>query len=332
MSTLAAKPSLASITSSEGRQTQRWLIGPWFDLLLVANLGWPLLVLLQLGEGFTGQPGLQFWQIYYVTTPHRWITLALVFLDRERFQQRRGLFLGLAAGMTALCLGVRFSTGTLTCLLAIDYVWNAWHFASQHHGIYRIYGRLSDSAQPTGLTLEKWGMRVFLLYVILRMASATWSDTSWEDQLRWIDCLILVVPVGLILRDLLQLGAARIARLSYLLSVCVLYLALLWAVHERRLGLVLSLATASALFHAIEYLALVTWSVRGRHATRGDSMGMLGYLVPRWTIAMALFVLILGAGGWLMDQRFLEVWLTINVIVAFLHYTYDGLIWRRKAA
>ena len=40
----------------------------------------------------------------------------------------------------------------------------------------------------------------------------------------------------------------------------------------------------------------------------------------------------LGAGGWLMDQRWLEVWLTLNVIVAFLHYAYDGVIWRRRAA
>ena len=111
-----------------------------------------------------------------------------------------------------------------------------------------------------------------------------------------------------------------------------LYSGLLWAVHERRLGLVLALATASALFHAIEYLFLVSWSVRQRHAGLGSRMGLLGYLVPRWGLALGVFVVVLGAGGWLMDQRFLEAWLLINVIVAFLHYAYDGLIWRRRAA
>jgi hypothetical protein len=45
-----------------------------------------------------------------------------------------------------------------------------------------------------------------------------------------------------------------------------------------------------------------------------------------------VFVLVLGAGGWLMDQRFIQAWLFVNVIVAFLHYAYDGLIWRRRPA
>jgi hypothetical protein len=61
-------------------------------------------------------------------------------------------------------------------------------------------------------------------------------------------------------------------------------------------------------------------------------MGVLGYLVPRWGLALTVFVVILGAGGWFMDQRYLEAWLTINVVVAFLHYAYDGLIWRRRQA
>jgi ABC-type Fe3+ transport system permease subunit len=104
---------------------------------------------------------------------------------------------------------------------------------------------------------------------------------------------------------------------------------LLWAVHERRLGLVLALATASALFHALEYLTIVSWSVRQRHTHLGNTMGILGMLVPRWGIALGLFVLILGVGGWLMDQYLLRAWLFLNVVVAFLHYAYDGLIWRR---
>ena len=47
---------------------------------------------------------------------------------------------------------------------------------------------------------------------------------------------------------------------------------------------------------------------------------------------LPVFVLVLGAGGWLMDQRLLEVWLFLNVVVAFLHYAYDGLIWRHRSA
>jgi hypothetical protein len=63
----------------------------------------------------------------------------------------------------------------------------------------------------------------------------------------------------------------------------------------------------------------------------GDRIGLLAYFVPRWGFALALFVLILGIGGWLMDSWFVEFWLFLNVVVAFLHYAYDGLIWRRRS-
>lgn len=307
-----------------------WLVGPRFDLLFIANIAWPLLLLLQLGDGFSGREGLRFWQLYYITTPHRWITLLIVFSDRGRFRERRVAFLALAACAIVLCLGVRLTTGALTCLLAIDYIWNAWHFASQHHGIYRIYSRRAGPLPTSGQTLEKWSMRGFLLYVILRVASATWSDATWEPIFATADWFALLVPIGLVVRDVSLPRGNSAGRTTYLISVCCIYVSLLWAVHERSFGLLLALSTASALFHAIEYLALVSWSVRQHHTTQSNEMGVLSYFVPRWGTALALFMVILGAGGWLADQRYVEAWLTINVIVAFLHYAYDGLIWRRR--
>jgi hypothetical protein len=193
-----------------------------------------------------------------------------------------------------------------------------------------VYDRLGGSVPAAGAAAEKWSMRGFLLYVILRVATATWPDSGWDESLAVLDWLVLVVPVWLLAREFSRPGSEWHGRRIYLLSVIALYLSLLWAVHERELGLVLTLATASALFHAIEYLAIVTWSVRQRHSSLADRMGLLGYFAPRWGIVLALFVVILGAGGWLMDQEYLEEWLFINVVVAFLHYSYDGLIWRRR--
>src|SRR5262249_42745173 len=94
VSTITAEPSIQASPKPKAPPAKRWLFGPWVDALLIANIAWPLLVLLQAGEGFGSRPGLQFWQVYYVTTPHRWITLAIVFLDRERFRERRRMFLG----------------------------------------------------------------------------------------------------------------------------------------------------------------------------------------------------------------------------------------------
>jgi hypothetical protein len=327
-----ASATLPTTDAAAGPPARRWLVGPWFDALFVANVAWPLFVLAQADDGFGGKASVQFWQLYYVTTPHRWITLLIVFFDRGRLSERLGTFVALAAAAVGFCLGVRLSTGALTCLLAIDYVWNAWHFAAQHHGIYRIYGRLGGPAAPPPSGSEKVVMRGFLLYVILRVATATWPSGGWQRAFQTSDVAVALLPAWLIGRDLLSSGFRLPGRLAYLISVSALYLGLLWAVHQQRHGLVLALATASALFHAIEYLTLVSWSVRARHSAHADRMGLLGVLVPRWGIALGVFVVVLGAGGWLLDQWFVELWLFLNVVAAFLHYAYDGLIWRQRAA
>lgn len=310
--------------------TRHWLVAPWFDSLLIANVAWPLLLLMQWREGFEGRAGLQFWQVYFVTTPHRWITLAIVFLDRERFHARRTLYLGFLVVIVAACSAVRWGTGALTCLLAIDYVWNAWHFAAQHQGIYRIYGRLNGASPGWRAIVERWAMRLFLLYVTLRVAIATWSDTGWESTFQTMDWLVPVVPLTLLIRDAVFSTRIVTGQTVYLLSVSTLYLSLLWAVNTHRPAIALSLTTASALFHALEYLSIVSWNVHNREAAHGERLGWLGVVASQWAAALCGFLVILGAGAWLCDQYWREQWLYLNVIVAFLHYAYDGVIWRHR--
>jgi len=320
----------ASVSLHPARKPGGWLVGPVFDSVFLANLAWPLVLLVQLVWGFDAQDGLRFWQVYFVTTPHRWITLPLVFLDRERFRERPAAFLGVAGAIMAVCLGVRLSTGALTCLLTIDYLWNGWHFAAQHHGIYRIYGRLADPDRVAGLRWEKLLMRLFLLYVVVRVAGTTWSHSRLEQALRSVDWVVAAIPLWLVAVDVAQYQTGRAGRVLYGASVCSLYLAMLWAAHTERPGLVLMLTTASALFHAIEYLALVGWAVERRHGNRTNEPTLLARVAPCWGLTLAMFLVILGLGGWLLDQHLLQFWLTVNVVVAFMHYAYDGMIWKYR--
>lgn len=311
---------------------RNWLVDPWFDLFFIINVAWPLLLVVQWSDGFQGRAGLQFWQVYFVTTPHRWITLAIVFLDRQRFQQRPKVFVAWLAIIVAGCAAVQLSTGTLTCLLAVDYAWNAWHFAAQHHGIYRIYCRLTDTAAGWPVFIERWVLRLFLLYVTLRVAIATWSNSEWQPIFDVADWLVPAGPLALLLRDCVSFQRVSVGRLAYLLSISALYGSLLWAVHTRRPAVVLSLTTASAMFHAVEYLAIVTWSVQRRDELSRRSMGWLGMLASQWLIVLASYLMVLGSAAWFMDQMWTQAWLFLNVIAAFLHYTYDGLIWRHRPA
>ncbi len=309
-----------------------WILGPVLDSLFISNVLWPLLLLLQHDDGFEGRSAVQFWQIYFITTPHRWITLVLVLLDHKRYRQQSTIFVGIAVLVVLVCVGVRIATGALTCLLAVDYVWNAWHFAAQHHGIYRIYARMTSgiTTSEVAIQIQKWLLRSFLLYVILRIASSTFADIAIERWTSIADWCVLLIPAFLLVSELRTPSSGSMGRRLYLLSVIGIYSCLLWAVHTHRPALTLSLATASAWFHASEYMSVVGWHVQKRAAADGSDASLLNWLAPRWIIAVLMFAVVLGSSAWMFEHQFLETWMLVNVIIAFLHYAYDGFIWKSR--
>lgn len=305
----------------------RWILSPAFDLLFVSNLMWPILFWIGFESNLAGHSSLQFWQIYFVTTPHRWITLIVVWGDWNRFREQRTLFVAITGAVVVICVTLQGLTGALTCLMAIDYVWNAWHFASQHHGIYSIYERKADPARG-GSSLEKWAFRLPLLYIISRIVGWSWQFEKLDQVFLQLDWAVGGLLVLTVVPTWIKTSTSWPQKL-YLTSVFSLYLALLAAVHFSRPDMVLVLSTCSALFHATEYLAVISWNVKDRES-REHSAGPIRGFAPLWLFFLALFVIALGTAGWFADKYWLKVWLTLNVIMAFLHYSYDGLIWRRR--
>ena len=315
---LAAAPKLGNPGS--------WIVSPLFDLFFFANLLW-LLALLPGFVSAEGTPHVEFWQLYFLTTPHRWITLVLVATDPERREGRTWLFIVIAILAAVLVLGAWLVTGAFVCLLLIDYIWNGWHFASQHAGILRIYSRKSGGGRAW---LESTGLRVFIFYTIARTAG--WS-TGWLedvdhglDLLYGLDLLMLGLPVILLAVELSGGLSRRIGKLIYLASVCGVYAALLLALRGHHTILILALTAASAAFHAVEYLALVTHYAWRRSAR--DEENVFASMAQRWLAFLATYLVLLGLGAWLMEGR--QWWLGLNLWAAFLHYAYDGLIWKLR--
>src|SRR5262249_47166092 len=163
---------------------------------------------------------------------------------------------------------------------------NGWHFAAQHAGILRIYARKSPGGSPW---LERHGLRLFLCYVIARTAGWT---TGWlEDApaalrgVAAVDAGALLLPLTLVALELAA-RPLRTATLAYLAGVCGLYSALLLALAADAKALVLALTTATAVFHATEYLALVTYYARRRAAS--GSPGWFQRLARAWPGCLAL--------------------------------------------
>lgn len=307
-----------------------WIVSPAFDLLFLANLGWLLLLL----PGFASRAGTaaDFWTLYYLTLPHRWVTLVLVAADADRREGRTRKLAVIAAAAAVVVAVAAVSTETLLCLAVVDFVWNAWHFGSQHAGVLRMYTRKVGGGSAW---LERWGVRLFVTYAAIRAAGWT---TGWlegdAEALAWLraaDLGMLAVPAALLLTNAAGLTRDRVGKFAYLLSLCSLYAGFLTALSLGRVEWVVVFAAAGSLFHAVEYLAVVTHYARRRETVGGD--GPFRIVARYWLLFLGAYVLVLGSAGvWLADPAHgvAPAWAAVNLWAAFVHYAYDGMIWKLR--
>jgi hypothetical protein len=316
----------AAVTPAGPPGRRGWVVSPGFDLLFLANVLWPVALLPHVG-GAAGP--LTVWQLYFLTTPHRWLTLVLVAADPDRREGRDRLFLGLAALAAGAVLAVYLSAGNFACLVLIDLVWNGWHFGSQHAGVLRMYGRKAGGGWPW---LERHGVRLFVFYLALR--APAWvtgllrPDPYLYDAVRVLDLVVLAVPVTLLAANLADLTRDRLGKLAYLVSVCVLYSGFLLAVRAEDGPLALGFALGSAVFHATEYLAVVTAYAWRR--TSGGSAGRFRAMATNWLVVLSVFAVGLGTFAALWGTAAGQLWVGLNLTAAFLHYAYDGMIWKLR--
>jgi hypothetical protein len=317
-----------------------WLVSPSFDLFFLACLFWPIIAVVVMAAGAQSalHIELDFWQQYLLATAHRWITLVIVFGDRERLEERPRAFLGLAAFFLLAIVGVWAGLGTdgLLLLFAIDYFWNAWHFAAQHSGIARIYERVAQPGPLGNALLEKTVLRVFVVAMFFEMFALAVDDKlparrmllPVAQAIHGCGLWLLALPGWLIVRECWNYQPARVGRLVYMTSICTVYSCLLVASQYEMPSLVAGFALAITFIHATEYLAIVSWSVKKRHG-RTES-GIWSYLVPRWTAALVIFMIALGGSMILLSRHQYLVFTLLTVLVSFLHYAYDGMIWKGK--
>jgi hypothetical protein len=331
----AAAPRAAPAPRTATNPARGWLLSPWLDRLVVANLAWPLLALLVTLAWADGPLG--FAQLYFISSPHRWITLVLVFGDRTKFRAQPARFatVGVAllvagAALVALSPLHPRAASSLTLLMMLDYVWNAWHFGAQHGGIARIYGRTSGvEMSEAEIAFEKQAIRALVLWVFLRLAVSTGVDGPYGTDLgalgHWIGWLdpVLVVPALVVLaREWRRAPRSVGGRLPYLTSAIAIYLAQLAAIRSGADGLAAALFFAAAVFHAGEYLAICHW------ATRKKTEGAWKHPAARGASGVLAFMAVVGVANAVVGTHWASAWALLTLLVSLLHYGYDGMIWR----
>ena len=307
-----------------------WVVSAPFDLLVLANVCWPLLLL----PGFSTntETSVDFWQVYYLTLPHRWITLFLVFADPDRRADRTWLLVSMSLVSAGVISGAYLGSGAFLCLGLVDYIWNGWHFASQHAGVLRIYSKKVDGGNAW---LERWGLRSFIFYCLVRTSSAIlWrleSDSLTNTLASLSDWAILTIPLAIFATNLRGVHRQRLPKLIYLTSVLSLYVGYLLASHFQLPRFILCIATAAALFHAVEYLAIVSHYANRRQHVGSD--GLMRKIARQWMLVLTIFVLCFGTlGVWAStpSRGYETIWQGLNLWAAFTHYALDGVIWKLR--
>lgn len=334
-----AQDSVAAAPPVASPSVKRWLVGPAFDLLFVANLLWPLAMLISLSGNAQIFGPLSLFQIYFLSSPHRWITLVMVFGDSERFWKEPRRFGLIGLGLVSLGLALvgaallwDGATNSLVLLMMLDYGWNAWHFAAQHAGIAAIYRRMGRIEKTErAVAFEMSAIRLLVLWVFLRLALAVGKTKLSSTVLvtattvaDWIDPLMLLPALALLAMEIRDLTTARLGRLCYVGSVIGLYAGQLAAIRFEHQPLMTAFFFAGAIFHATEYLAVVNWSVQSR------TTGIWKYHAARGGVALLTFAVVIGIGNLAIHQQSAYAWALITLLVSLLHYGYDGMIWKSK--
>src|SRR5262249_35453595 len=128
--------------------------------------------------------------------------------------------------------------------------------------------------------------------------------------------------------EVIRFRPARAAGLCYSSSVCFLYGLLLWSIAHEIGALVLSLTVAASVFHAVEYLGLVSFYAHQRRSK--GSASLFRMLARQWSLLMVVYLIAIGFGGYAISHHWAELWLGANLWAALVHYAYDGMIWKLR--
>ena len=220
--------------------------------------------------------------------------------------------------------------------------WDVWHSGAQTFGFGRIYDRNAGNPPDVGRRLDYWLNH--LLYAGPILGGVTLVDhlVQLEGYQELGTLLFTQVPIyAASWRRSLAIATLILGTL-FLIYYVASYLRLWrrgYRVSPLKIFLFVSTGACSIytwgfnswgeaffimnLFHAVQYLALV-WASEGRRLA-----SWLGLLGRYRAVVLALYLLLLllyGLGAELVDLKHATLW-SITMVVALLHFWYDGFIW-----
>lgn len=308
-----------------------WIKSPVSDSIFF-SFGW-IVVLLSLVI-FKSHMGFIIVIVLLFNYVHRHYTMALVYGQREEFERRKMFYIYLpliAAGVTALSLYMNI----FYLLLTLSVLWTMYHSVAQKYGFTRIYSRKAAYGEgwiDKGIIFSWFFYLFFAMLVYQRHILAkyragkviVYNVNPYMDIITWLSYILLAVSIVFTLIYVYGEFKNR-AFISIPKNVFVFSTLLLYSVffYDLVVGYVVF-----GFSHAIEYIAFVNIFVGAKYRKRPESNSLFSRVSRKQWLYSGLFsvvIVVLSLVGMKIDQNAFLIYIVGS---SFLHFIYDGLIWK----
>lgn len=269
---------------------------------------------------------------------HRHLTFPLVYGDPQALAQRKKSYLLLPLVFLGVTLVALAQPSFFRGLVVLSVLWTIYHTVMQKLGILRFYSRKAGYglARIDRAILVSWffTMVLFLASSPKVRGQAAGYAVSGEVLKNFFESIALILPYLLTVSLVISLIATFLYlreewrhrdQISWPRNLYVLSILAIYAVFPY------DLLVGFAIFgfsHSIEYLAFVNVYARKKFQTLPDSSSFMARAVRRQALSFGIFCLV---GGLLFLVWHNVSLKTLNIYIvgsSFLHFLYDGWIWK----
>jgi tetratricopeptide (TPR) repeat protein len=335
----------SAISTSDQRSVNFWIVNWWQDLLWFVA---PPLFLVPLFAMLLQRMPLEQLSLLVVTfgaVGHHLPGMIRAYGDTQLFQRYRIRFI--VAPIFLLTVSIYYSYHRPDALGVLLVLWGFWHSQAQVYGFLRIYDSKVGQTDQSSVWVDRllcvsWfggaiamsdGRLTDFLKVYYRSGGVS-VNAGLINTVRLGLMGLMAVSLALFLFRLLTLWKAGSSPNPVKLLSIALSIGFWWYCMVGVRNVILGVALYEV-FHDIQYLAIV-WFFNRRRVTTGKSPGWVTRFLfqPRIRLVVLYVALVVayGAGSLLtknLDASVLQTVLSgLFAASGFLHFYYDGFIWR----
>ncbi|MDB5335427.1 MAG: yrrB 4 [Planctomycetaceae bacterium] len=325
---------------------QSWIISPLADGFFLIGSAFLVGGAFLLAQAAGQAHGLAIFVLYVMATGHHLPGFLRIYSDPELFRQYRWRFIVIP--VVVVGLSFLLAAYDLHALLLITFLWGLWHGMMQVYGFARIYDAKLGQVSPVMARLD-WSL-CLTWFLLLSFGSTFYADdfrtraaaagSSYLAELVLSPLIIQLLTGAACVVTVLHVGYTAwnwsqgrpVSPLKFLLlasSIGLFAVSYRLLVNDKLVGLAVWEA-----FHDIQYYAIV-WAFtrrRGEHSPLSRWGRMLFQPQLRFVLAYLALIALYGyldyGSRTLVDTATGDSLRPLLVASAFLHFYFDGFIWK----